>query len=140
MTNRRVSSWGRGANLNTILLILAALAISLGISARAGCASAATTASSQRNTSLDAAMAPLFATENFKEAAISPDGQRVAWVRSLHEKDGTPTSRRVNHFALRGIGFLDTTTEPSNDGSTPSKASDRSRGRGEPSQVTRQFT
>ena len=54
-----VHSWGRGANLNTILLILAALAISLGISARAGCASAATTASSQRNASLDAAMAPL---------------------------------------------------------------------------------
>lgn len=91
MTNRRVNCWGSGANLVAIPLILAAVATFLGISAGGRCASAATTDSSQQNTSLDAAMAPLFATENFKEAAISPDGQRVAWVRSLHKKDGTPT-------------------------------------------------
>jgi hypothetical protein len=91
MTNRRVNCWGSGANLVAIPLILAAVATFLGISAGAGCTSAATAAPAQQNTSLDAAMAPLFATENFKEAAISPDGQRVAWVRSLHKKDGTPT-------------------------------------------------
>ena len=36
-------------------------------------------------------MAPLFATQSFQQVAISPDGHRVAWVRSIHEKNGTPT-------------------------------------------------
>src|SRR6202162_6675607 len=33
----------------------------------------------------------LFATRRFEQAAISPDGKRVAWVETLIGKDGAPS-------------------------------------------------
>ncbi len=42
-------------------------------------------------TSIDRVIDSLFAVREFKAVAISPDGTRVAWVESLHEKDGAPS-------------------------------------------------
>jgi dipeptidyl aminopeptidase/acylaminoacyl peptidase len=44
-----------------------------------------------RSAALDSAVAPLFATQDFRQVAISPDASRVAWVQWIHAKDGTPT-------------------------------------------------
>ena len=41
--------------------------------------------------SLDSAVGPLFATQNFRQVAISPDAKRVTWVQRIHAKDGAPT-------------------------------------------------
>jgi len=43
------------------------------------------------SSSLDSALAPLFATQNYRQVAISPDATRVTWVQWIHAKDGTPT-------------------------------------------------
>src|ERR1700693_4444731 len=40
----------------------------------------------------DAVMDQAFAVRRFRQAAISPDGKRVAWVESLKTADGTPTA------------------------------------------------
>ena len=42
---------------------------------------------------LDAVVATLFAAHTFEQAAISPDGKRVAWVERLQGKDGAPTGK-----------------------------------------------
>ncbi len=39
-------------------------------------------------TPLDNVLSTLFATHNFKQAAISPDGNSVAWVEEVHSKNG----------------------------------------------------
>ncbi len=41
--------------------------------------------------SLDAVLDSLFALNSFRQVAISPDGQRVAWVEALHEANGAPS-------------------------------------------------
>ena len=41
--------------------------------------------------SVDAALNQLFATHNFRQVAISPDGARVAWVENLHGPGGEPS-------------------------------------------------
>ena len=40
----------------------------------------------------------LFATREFKQAVISPDGKRVAWVEALIEKDGAPSGNTAIYF------------------------------------------
>ena len=48
------------------------------------------------NPSLDAAMRSMFGTRAFLQAAISPDGKRVAWVESLAAADdGSPTGSAI---------------------------------------------
>jgi dipeptidyl aminopeptidase/acylaminoacyl peptidase len=42
---------------------------------------------------LDAVMQTLFATHQFEQAAISPDGKKVAWVETLVGKDGAPNGK-----------------------------------------------
>jgi dipeptidyl aminopeptidase/acylaminoacyl peptidase len=41
----------------------------------------------------------LFATRQFKESAISPDGKRVAWVETLIGKDGAPSGKTAIYIA-----------------------------------------
>jgi dipeptidyl aminopeptidase/acylaminoacyl peptidase len=41
----------------------------------------------------------LFATRQFKEAAISPDGKRVAWVETLIGKDGAPSGNTATYVS-----------------------------------------
>jgi len=40
---------------------------------------------------VDAVVNKLFATRQFKQASISPDGKKVAWVETLTGKDGAPS-------------------------------------------------
>ena len=44
-----------------------------------------------QKSSLNSAFDALFATQTIREVAISPDGQRVAWVESLHGPHGAPS-------------------------------------------------
>src|SRR6266436_10157688 len=46
-------------------------------------------------TPLDNVIATLFATHNFQQAAISPDGNSVAWVEEVHSKNGVVTGSTV---------------------------------------------
>src|SRR6267378_830151 len=46
-------------------------------------------------TPLDSVISTLFATHNFKQAAISPDGNSVAWVEEVHSKNGVISGRTV---------------------------------------------
>src|ERR1700676_1146375 len=41
----------------------------------------------------------LFATRRFEQAAISPDGKRVAWVETLIGKDGAPSGNTAIYFS-----------------------------------------
>ena len=47
----------------------------------------------------DAVMDQAFAVRRFRQAAISPDGKRVAWVESLKAADGTPTADAAIYVA-----------------------------------------
>ena len=47
-------------------------------------------AASQKS-SVDAVLDSLFAVHGFREVAISPDGQRVAWVEALPDANGAPS-------------------------------------------------
>ncbi len=49
--------------------------------------------------SLDAVLNQLFATHNFRQAAISPDGARVAWVENLHGPGGEPSAHTAIYIA-----------------------------------------
>jgi dipeptidyl aminopeptidase/acylaminoacyl peptidase len=49
--------------------------------------------------SLDQVLDSLFAVREFKEVAISPDGQRVAWVESLHAPNGAASLNSAIHVA-----------------------------------------
>jgi dipeptidyl aminopeptidase/acylaminoacyl peptidase len=73
-------------------LIRAGFAISLYLSAGAWPPTAGAQPVAGRDAALDAAMAPLFATQEFTQVAISPDGQRVAWVLSIRSAGGARTS------------------------------------------------
>src|SRR5258705_13239999 len=42
-------------------------------------------------TPLDNVIDTLFATHNFQQAAISPDGNAIAWVEEVHSKKGVVT-------------------------------------------------
>ena len=53
---------------------------------------AAISAAAPKKTSLDAVFDALLATNEMREVAISPDGQRVAWVETRHNAPGTPSS------------------------------------------------
>jgi dipeptidyl aminopeptidase/acylaminoacyl peptidase len=44
-----------------------------------------------QKTSVDAVLDSLAAVHSFREVAISPDGQRVAWVETLPEANGAPS-------------------------------------------------
>src|SRR6267154_2618393 len=46
-------------------------------------------------TPLDNVIATLFATHNFQQAAISPDGNAVAWVEEVHSKNGLVSGSTV---------------------------------------------
>src|SRR6266851_3673837 len=46
-------------------------------------------------TPLDNVISTLFATHNFKQAAISPDGNSVAWVEEVHSKNGVISGSSV---------------------------------------------
>src|SRR5216684_8111330 len=46
-------------------------------------------------TPLDNVISTLFATHNFKQAAISPDGNSVAWVEEVHSKNGAISGSTV---------------------------------------------
>jgi dipeptidyl aminopeptidase/acylaminoacyl peptidase len=47
----------------------------------------------------DAVMDQAFAVRRFRQAAISPDGRRVAWVESLAATDGTPSPNAAIYVA-----------------------------------------
>jgi len=44
---------------------------------------------------LDNVIATLFATHNFQQAAISPDGNAIAWVEEVHSKNGVVSGSTV---------------------------------------------
>src|SRR5258708_30383194 len=46
-------------------------------------------------TILDNVIATLFATHNFQQAAISPDGNAIAWVEEVHSKNGVVSGSTV---------------------------------------------
>lgn len=73
----------------------AVLALILTVSL-AGASGAADRSSFDRN--VDA----LFSVRELSQVAISPDGQRVAWVESLHEKNGAPSSN--SSIYISGLG------------------------------------
>lgn len=50
-------------------------------------------------TSLDRLLDALTAVRTFKEVVISPDGQRIAWVETLPEKDGSPSPHSAIYVA-----------------------------------------
>jgi dipeptidyl aminopeptidase/acylaminoacyl peptidase len=49
----------------------------------------------QANTSLDNVLKTLFAAHTFQQAAISPDGNSVAWVEDVHSKNGVVSGSTV---------------------------------------------
>jgi dipeptidyl aminopeptidase/acylaminoacyl peptidase len=57
------------------------------------------TAAAFAQPSLDHILAELAAVRDFKEAAISPDGRRVAWVVGLPGKDGLPSNNSAIYAA-----------------------------------------
>jgi len=63
------------------LLILLALLFSIPVSSAA-----------PQESSLDAVLDSLSAVRGFRQAAISPDGQRVAWVEAMPDAQGAPSS------------------------------------------------
>ena len=75
--------------LTSISLLLTLL---LGVRARAEERPAA-------KTSLDRLLDALAAIRTFKEVAISPDGQRVAWVEVLPDKEGAPSAASAIYVA-----------------------------------------
>jgi dipeptidyl aminopeptidase/acylaminoacyl peptidase len=62
---------------------------------------AAVPAAAQKSAA-DAVMDQAFAVRRFRQAAISPDGKRVAWVESLKTADGTPTAGAAIYVAALG--------------------------------------
>ena len=56
-------------------------------------------AQSAASSSLDADLNALFATRTFRQAAISPDGARVAWVENVINPDGEPSGRTAIQVA-----------------------------------------
>jgi dipeptidyl aminopeptidase/acylaminoacyl peptidase len=48
---------------------------------------------------LDVAMHAMFGVRNFQQAAISPDGKRVAWVETLLGPGGTPSANSAIYVA-----------------------------------------
>ena len=50
--------------------------------------------------SLDAVLDSLFALNGFRKAAISPDGQRIAWVEALHEADGASSPNSAIYVTM----------------------------------------
>ena len=53
----------------------------------------------QSGSAIDEALSVIFATHRFEQAAISPDGQRVAWVEDVVSRHGTPTGKTVIYIA-----------------------------------------
>jgi len=49
----------------------------------------------QANTSLDNVLKTLFAAHTFQQAAISPDGNSIAWVEDVHSKNGVVSGSTV---------------------------------------------
>jgi dipeptidyl aminopeptidase/acylaminoacyl peptidase len=49
----------------------------------------------------------LFATHQFEQAVISPDGKQVAWVETLNEKDGAPSGKTAIY-----VSEVETNTAP----------------------------
>src|SRR5437763_610730 len=61
------------------------------------------TANTLAQTPIDRVLAGLAAVRDFKEAAISPDGARVAWAVGLDGKDGLPSRQSAVYAAeVRG--------------------------------------
>src|SRR5689334_3428759 len=56
-------------------------------------------ASAQQRPSLNQLIDSLFAVRQFGQAAISPDGKRVAWVESLKAKNGAPSPNSAIYVA-----------------------------------------
>ncbi len=52
-----------------------------------------------QKTASDAVMKQVFAVHRFRQTAISPDGQRVAWVETLKAADGSPTANAAIYVA-----------------------------------------
>jgi dipeptidyl aminopeptidase/acylaminoacyl peptidase len=50
---------------------------------------------------IDDVIQTLFATHHFEQAAISPDGKKVAWVETLVGKDGAPNGKTSIYVADR---------------------------------------
>src|SRR6267154_6642647 len=57
-------------------------------------------------TPLDSVISALFATHNFKQAAISPDGNSVAWVEEVHSKNGVISGSTVIYVKNLNSGAL----------------------------------
>jgi dipeptidyl aminopeptidase/acylaminoacyl peptidase len=49
----------------------------------------------QANTSLDNVLKSLFAAHTFQQAAVSPDGNSIAWVEDVHSKNGVVSGSTV---------------------------------------------
>jgi dipeptidyl aminopeptidase/acylaminoacyl peptidase len=57
-------------------------------------------------TPLDGVMSTLFATHNFQQAAISPDGNAIAWVEEVHSKNGVVSGSTVIYVKNLKTGAL----------------------------------
>jgi dipeptidyl aminopeptidase/acylaminoacyl peptidase len=66
-----------------------------------GMATAATCYAAQKS-SIDELLDSLFAVRTFKQVAISPDGNKVAWVESLNGKDHEPTGNSAIYVTTLG--------------------------------------
>jgi len=53
----------------------------------------------QSSPAIDEVLNVIFATHRFEQAAISPDGQRVAWVEDVVSRHGQPTGKTVIYVA-----------------------------------------
>ncbi len=62
-------------------------------------ASAQTAAPAHTASPLDAVVGTLFSAHTFEQAAISPDGRKVAWVETLQGKDGAPTGNTAIYLS-----------------------------------------
>jgi dipeptidyl aminopeptidase/acylaminoacyl peptidase len=56
------------------------------------------------NSPLDTVLDALYAARTFEQAAISPDGKRIAWVETLVGKDGAPDGNTAIYLAGRDAG------------------------------------
>src|SRR5262249_6768031 len=54
---------------------------------------------SPAGSAIDEVLKTIFATHRFEQAAISPDGKRVAWVEEVISKNGLATGKTVMYVA-----------------------------------------
>jgi dipeptidyl aminopeptidase/acylaminoacyl peptidase len=73
--------------------------IAAGLISSAAFAASDSTAPPKPSPAVEQAMRAMFGVREISEAAISPDGQRVAWVESLSGKNGAPSRNSAIYVA-----------------------------------------